>query len=174
MNANPRIIVAMLTLSAAGFLGIVGDEWFTGSAVIPVPGDPPTIGFGSTKYEDGSPVKMGDKITPPRALIVAKAHTDKDEERFRASLPGVLLHQSEYDLYLNFVYQYGAGNWAESSMRRDLLAGNYEQACHDLLKYRNVRKADCSDPKNWNGKGADCHGVWTRQQARHAQCMAAQ
>lgn len=57
-------------------------------------------------------------------------------------------------------------------MRRDLLAGNYRQACDDLLKWRNQGGRDCSLPKNWGPQG--CKGVWTRQQKRHAQCIAAQ
>lgn len=166
---NARILVAALTLSAAGFIGVTVEEHYTSTAIIPVRGDPPTIGFGSTKYEDGSPVKMGDTITPVRALIVAQAHISKDEAMFRDSLPGVRLHQAEYDVYLNFVYQFGIGNWRGSSMRRELLAGNYAPACNALLLYKKSAGYDCSTPGN-----KVCAGVWTRQLKRHAQCVAAQ
>ncbi|WP_442919921.1 glycoside hydrolase family protein, partial [Methylobacillus sp.] len=101
-----RMLAATLTLSASAFVGIVVSEGYTGKAIIPTKNDRPTVGFGSTYHEDGSSVKMGETTTPVRALIKAQAHISKEEERFRASLPGVKLHQAEYDLYMDWVYQF--------------------------------------------------------------------
>ena len=191
-GVNPRLLVAGLSLSAAALVGLVAREGYTDKATIPTPGDRPTVGFGSTFHEDGSPVKMGDTTTPVRALIKAQAHIGREEAAFRASLPGVALHQGEYDLYMDWVYQYGTGAWLKSSMRRELLAGNYVPACNALLDYRKLTSArqegpgwvvskrdaqgrptrwefDCSTPGN-----KVCRGVWTRQQERHAKCMALQ
>ena len=140
---------------------------------IPTKGDVPTIGHGSTRYEDGTPVTLNDPpITSQRAAQLARNLMSADERMFRASIPGVELYQEEYDLYLDFIGQFGIGNWRSSSMRRDLLAGNYRQACDDLLKWRKQDGRDCSMPQNWGPKG--CKGVWTRQQERHARCIAAQ
>lgn len=164
-----RIAVAALALSAAAFVGLVQHEGYSDSAIIPTHGDRPTVGFGSTFHEDGSPVKMGDRVTPPRAIIKAHAHITKDEQAFRDSLPGVALHQAEYDLYVDWVYQYGIARWRSSSMRRHLIAGEYRRACDALLKYRYSAGYDCSMPGN-----KICAGVWTRQQERHAKCIAAQ
>lgn len=164
-----RIAVAVLSLSAAGFATWQASEGFTPVAVIPTKGDVPTIGHGSTRYEDGSPVRMGDTITPQRAEILARNLNSQAEKQFAASLPGVKLHQAEFDVYMDFVGQYGIGTWLKGSPRRDLLAGNYAQACHDLLKYRFAAGFDCSTPGNKR-----CAGVWTRQLERHAKCMGAQ
>lgn len=164
-----RIAVAVLSLSAAGFATWQASEGFTPVAVIPTKGDVPTIGHGSTRYEDGSPVRMGDTITPQRAEVLARNLNSQAEKQFAASLPGVKLHQDEFDLYMDFVGQYGIGAWRTGSPRRDLLAGNYAQACHDLLKYRYAAGFDCSTPGNKR-----CSGVWTRQLERHAKCMTAQ
>ena len=164
-----RQIAAGLTLSAAAFVGIVTSEDYTETAVIPTKNDRPTVGFGSTFKEDGSPVKMGDRITPVRAVQRAAAHLSKEEAAFRASLPGVALHQAEYDLYMDWVYQYGTGAWRASSMRRELLAGRYPQACDALLLYKKSGGYDCSIPGN-----KVCAGVWTRQLGRHRKCMEAQ
>ena len=79
------------------------------------------------------------------------------------------LHQDEFDIYMDFIGQYGIGTWLKGSPRRDLLAGNYAQACNDLLKYRFAAGFDCSTPGNKR-----CAGVWARQLERHAKCMAAQ
>lgn len=164
-----RIAVTVLSLSAAGFATWQASEGYTPVAVIPTKGDVPTIGHGSTHYEDGQPVRMGDTITPARAEVLARNLNSQAEKQFAASLPGVKLHQDEFDIYMDFVGQYGIGTWLKGSPRRDLLAGNYAQACHDLLKYRYAAGFDCSTPGNKR-----CSGVWTRQLERHAKCMAAQ
>lgn len=163
-----RMLVAALTLSASAFIGIVSSEGYEEKAMIPTKGDRPTIGFGSTFNEDGSPVKMGEKTSPVRALIKAKAHITKEEVAFRSSLPGVELYQGEYDLYMDWVYQYGTGAWGKSSMRKNLLEGKYPEACKSLLSYRFSAGYDCSTPGN-----RICSGVWTRQQERFKACMEA-
>ncbi len=164
-----RVAVAALSLSMAGFVGIAVKEGYTERAVIPVKGDVPTVGIGSTVYEDGTRVKMGDTIKPARAIQLAANHISREENILRESLPGVALYQAEFDLYVDFVYQYGSGAWLKSSMRRELLAGNYRAACDALLRYRFVAGFDCSTPENRN-----CPGVWTRQLERHRKCLAVQ
>lgn len=179
-----RIAVGLLTISLGGFGAWIkseGDGPTTQRAdgtklhqpYVPTAGDVPTIGHGSTHYEDGSLVKISDKpITSERAVQLARNLLAQDEQSFRASVPGVKLFQEEYDLYLDFTGQYGIGNWRSSSMRRNLLAGNYPQACQSLLAWRFQAGRDCALSKNWGPRG--CKGVWTRQQERHAKCMAAQ
>lgn len=58
-----RFVVGGLSLTAAGLISIATWEGFKGEAYIPVPGDVPTIGFGSTEG-----VKLGDTISVPEAL----------------------------------------------------------------------------------------------------------
>lgn len=169
----PRKAIAGLSLSAAALIGLVMSENYTDRAVIPTKNDRPTVGFGSTFYADGRPVKMGDTITPVRALITAQAHISKEERVFRESLSGVELHQGEYDTFLDWTYQYGSGAWMRSGMRRKLLASDYKGACNALLTYRFSGGYDCSTLID--GKpNKRCWGVWIRQQERHAACMALQ
>lgn len=172
MTTRKRIAVSALTLSATAFVALLASEGYSPIAYIPTQGDKLTIGFGTTVHEDGTPVTSSDRTDPVKAVIAAQAHIGKDEQAFRETLPGVSLSQAEYDLYLDFTYQYGIGNWRGSSMRRHLLAGDYVKACHALLMWRKQGGRDCSLPQNWGPKG--CKGVWTRQQERHAKCMAAQ
>lgn len=170
MSNKMRILVAALVMSTAGFTAWKESEGFTDKASIPTKGDVPTLGHGSTHYEDGTRVKMSDTITRPRADELARNLIRADEKRFSDSLRlDTRLYQAEYDVYLDFVGQYGIGNWRASSMRREVLAGNYAQACKSLLKYRFSAGYDCSTPGN-----KVCAGVWTRQLKRHARCMAAQ
>lgn len=167
-----RLAVYALAISAVGLIQIVSREGYTDRAVIPTQGDVPTVGFGSTRHVDGAPVQMGDRVDPVRALITAGAHIGAEESHFRASLPGVALTQGEYDVYVDFVYNFGSGNWANSSMRRHLLAGRYREACDALLLWRRQGGRDCSLPANWGPSG--CKGVWIRQQERHLKCLAEQ
>jgi GH24 family phage-related lysozyme (muramidase) len=164
-----RIAVAALTLSAAGLVGIVTSENYTETAIIPTKNDRPTLGFGSTFHENGQAVKLGESTTPTRAIVKAAAHISKEETIFRQSLAGASLTQDEFDLYMDWVYQYGAGAWQKSTMRREILAGRYQQACDALLLYKKSGGFDCSIPGN-----RVCAGVWTRQLARHKKCMEAQ
>ena len=179
-----RVLVATLTLSAAGFASWQASEGDGPTTVrkdgvvlhhpyVPTTGDVPTIGHGSTRYEDGTAVRLTDPpITRQRAQQLARNLHSEEEARFKASLPGVLLYQGEFDLYMDFVGQYGMGNWRTSSMRRHLLAGDYLRACQALPQWRFQAGRDCRLPQNWGPKG--CKGVWTRQQKRHADCMAMQ
>lgn len=176
-----RIAVALLTVSVAGFAGWVANEGEStpvraddGQTLlaphIPTKGDVPTIGHGSTRYEDGTPVKMTDPpITRERAEQLARNLMSGDERMFHASLPDVKLHQEEYDLYLDFVGQYGIGTWRKSSMRRHLLSGDYLKACNSLLLYKYAAGFDCSTPGNKR-----CGGVWKRQLERNQKCLDAQ
>jgi len=173
VSIRKRVLVAALSVSAAGFTAWQAHEGFTSTAVIPTKGDVPTIGHGSTRYEDGRPVRMGDTITRQRAAELARNLMRQDERQFQASLPDVKLSQVEYDVYLDFVGQYGMGNWRGSSMRRELLAGDYANACRALLKYRYAAGYDCSQLVNGQ-PNKRCWGVWSRQVDRFNKCMGVQ
>ncbi|WP_234857204.1 lysozyme [Acinetobacter junii] len=166
MTNKTKIFAVCLAASAAFFTLIKNDEGFTSKPVIPVAGDSPTQGHGSTFKPDGSPVKMTDPpITRATADKWLRNDVSKREIAFRNSLKGVKLSQAEYDLYLDFSYQYGTSAFANSSMLRNLKAGKYRAACDSLLKYKYVAKRDCSIRKN------NCYGVWTRQLERHKKCL---
>lgn len=169
--SKARIAAGILTMSVAAFVTLLGEEGYVEKAMVPTKNDRPTVGFGSTFHADGAPVKMGDKITPVRAVQTAAAHIAKEEQVFRESLGNTPLYQAEYDLYLNFSYQFGSATWRNSSMLRELKAGRYPQACDALLKYRWAGGRDCALPSSWGPGG--CKGVWLRQQERAAACHAA-
>lgn len=169
-----RLIVGALTISLGGFGSWMASEGFSNAPYIPTKGDVPTIGHGSTHYEDGTKVKLTDKpITKQRAEQLARNLLSVDEQSFRASILGVTLYQEEYDLYLDFIGQYGIGNWRSSSMRRHLLKGEYEQSCKSLLKWKRAGGYDCSTMINGKPNNR-CWGVWVRQLERHDKCMSVQ
>ena len=151
MSINRRT-VASLTLSAAALVGIVMSESYTSTAVIPVPGDVPTLGFGTT---DG--VKMGDKITPPVALKRALTDVQKFEGALKACVTAPL-SQNEYDAYLQLSYNIGSGAFCRSTLVRKLNAGDYAGACQQILVWDKF-------------KGQPLRGLTLRRQREYAECM---
>jgi GH24 family phage-related lysozyme (muramidase) len=170
---HPRIIVAALSLSAAGFAALVGHEGFTDRPVIPVEGDRPTIGFGSTFREDGSPVTIHDgPITPPRAIVRSLTHIQRDETALRQCVREPL-SQVEYDLLVDHAYQYGAQATCNSSLVRRINARDYRGACEAYLMWRFAGGYDCATLVDGQ-PNKRCWGVWQRSLDRHAKCLSAQ
>ena len=164
-----RLAVATLALSAAGLIGLVSHEGYRDRAYIPVPGDRPTVGFGSTFHPDGSPVKLGDTVTPQKALRMSLAHIGKDELRLKQCVTGDL-SPAEYDILVDFAYWRGRNGACRSEVVQAVNRGDYLASCQAYLSLDSRRAAgrDCKEP------GSGCRGVWVRAQDRHQKCMEAQ
>jgi lysozyme len=173
----PRLPVAVLSLSFAAGAALIASEGYTPTAVVPTKNDRPTVGFGSTFKEDGSPVRMGDTITPPKAVARTAAHIAKDETGLKRCMDGIELNQVEYDVLVDFTYQYGVKRACGSKMTKRYRMADYEAACHAYLDYRFMGDYDCSTLVPVNGeweRNKRCWGVWTRIQERAQKCLAAQ
>ena len=131
----PRTLVAALTLSASVFAGIVAHEGFTDKAIIPVPGDVPTIGIGATVYEDGTKVKMTDTITVAKAVRLSVSHIAKDEVVLRECFGDAKLYQHEWDAYVDLAYNIGPGAVCRSSIVAKVKAEQYEAACNTIGEF---------------------------------------
>lgn len=153
-----RIAVAALSLSAAGLVSIALHEGYTDRAVQPLPGDKPTIGFGTTEG-----VKMGDRITPPQALARALSDVQKFEGALKQCIR-VPMHQHEYDAFLSFSYNVGAGKFCGSTMARKLNAGDYAGACAEFSRWTLFQGKDCRDPVH------RCGGLVERRADERAKC----
>lgn len=146
-----RLAVGALALSAVGLVGVVGYEGYTDKAIIPVPGDVPTIGFGTTEG-----VKMGDRITPVEAL----ARVLRDASKYEGALKRcvrVPLHQHEYDAYFSLAYNIGADAFCKSTLVRKLNAEEYAAACAEISRWDKF-------------KGKPLAGLAARRAKERAQC----
>lgn len=147
-----RVQLAGLALSASALVGIALHEGYSPVAYTPVPGDVPTIGFGTTQG-----VKAGDTITPERALQRALT----DIQRFEGALKQcvtVPLHQHEYDAYISLSYNIGASAFCNSTLVRRLNSGDYRGACEEI--------------KRWDKfKGQPLRGLTLRRQKEYLQCI---
>lgn len=150
-----RAAVGGLVLSAAALVGLALNEGYSDKAYVPVPGDVPTIGFGTT---DG--VKMGDRITAPQALARKLADVQKFEGALKRCVT-VPLHQYEYDAYISLSYNIGSTAFCGSTLVRKLNAGDYPGACAEILRWDRF-------------KGQPLRGLTIRRQAEHKQCMGGQ
>lgn len=167
-----RLPIAALVLSAAGFAGIAVNEHYTDTAVIPTRNDRPTVGLGSTFRDDGTPVQMGDTITPVRAIVRSVRHIQKDEAGLKRCVTAPM-HQVEYDTLVDFAYQYGVPTACRSSIVIYTNAGRYADACNAYTKYKFSGGYDCSTLVN--GKpNKRCWGVWKRSLDRQSRCLAVQ
>ena len=147
-----RTQVAALSLSAAALVGLALHEGYRENAYIPVPGDVPTIGFGTT--ED---VELGDKTTPERALV----RLLKDANKFELSVQScvkVPLHQYEYDAYVSLTYNIGPRAFCGSTLVKRLNQSDYSGACLEILKWDKF-------------KGKPLPGLTKRRQEEYLKCI---
>lgn len=205
MINKTRVAAAALSLSAAAGAAWIASEGDGPKSVsksgevllhpyVPTQGDVPTVGHGSTHYEDGRRVTLEDPpITRQRAVELALGELDRTYAQcVRASLGQTLVNQTEFDKAADFAGQYGCSTWRGSSMLAKTKAGDYGGACRAYLGYKFMTSGhregpgwvayqwdkagkptrwrfDCSTPGN-----KVCGGVWTRQLARHNACMESQ
>ena len=147
-----RVSIATLALSASALVGIAVHEGYREAAYRPVPGDVPTIGFGTT-----AGVQMGDRIEPVQALVRKLADVQQFEGALKRCVR-VPLHQHEYDAFLSLAYNIGSGAFCGSTLVRKLNAGDYAGACAEILRWDRFR-------------GEPLRGLTLRRQAEHRQCL---
>lgn len=158
-----RLALSALSLSAAALVGLAMQEGYTERAVIPVPGDVPTVGFGSTRRPDGAPVQMGDRTTPPAALAQKLRDVRVFEGELRACVTAPLT-QGEYDSLVSLAYNVGAGPVCRSTMVKLHNAGRHAEACAQFDRWTIYQGKDCRDPAN------RCTGLVKRRASERAMC----
>lgn len=122
-------------------------------------GLPVTIGYGSTRYEDGSRIQLGDTITRERADELLRREVAETEAAV-AGLVTVPLSQSQFDALVSFAFNVGTGALAKSTLLRLLNGGDYAGASDQLLR--------------WNkNDGAVLEGLTRRRQRERAMFLMA-
>jgi lysozyme len=149
MNRAP---IVGLGISGIALVGLLVAEGYRDNAYIPVAGDVPTIGFGTTQN-----VRMGDKITVPQALNRALDDVQKFEGAMKRCVK-VPLHQYEYDAYLSLTYNIGEGAFCRSTLVRLLNQQRYDEACKQILRWDNFQ-------------GRPLRGLTIRREKEYAMCM---
>jgi GH24 family phage-related lysozyme (muramidase) len=173
---NLRKWSAIAAISAAGIAftlqweGAPAPAATEAIAIIPVPGDPPTLDVGGLTYypSTGQRVQLGDRLPIAQAIKEFSQATGDNAQCVRRSCPDCATPQTLFDLAGDFVHQFGCPAWEKSSALTHIRAGRLAAHCDVYLRYRYVRKFDCATPGNRR-----CPGVWTRAQERARLCKAA-
>ena len=147
-----RVAVGSLVLAASTLVGIALHEGYTDNAVIPVPGDVPTYGHGTTRHA----VKMGEKTNATRALVDLLRDASKFERAVKRCAP-VPMHPYEFQAYVSFTYNVGESAFCNSTLVKKLKTFDYEGACKELLKWDKV-------------KGVTIKGLTVRREAEYRTC----
>ena len=143
--------IGAIALSASAFVAILVHEDYSGKTYIPVPGDRPTIGFGTTEG-----VKAGDTITPPKAVARALGDMQKYEGAIKRCVV-VPLHQYEYDAYVSLAYNIGPTAFCNSTLVKKLNQQDYAGACQQILVWDKF-------------KGKPLRGLTIRRQEEYTVC----
>ena len=153
MISKTRFAIAALALTASGFVGILGYEGFSSEAVIPVPGDVPTYGWGTTEG-----VKMGDTITPDEAIERAYRDIAKTESAIHKCVH-VPISQGEYDAFTSLAYNIGTNAFCRSTLVKKLNQRDYAGACQEIRRWVYV-------------KGRKVQGLINRREKEFQLCMS--
>jgi lysozyme len=113
-----------MVLAASTLVGIAVHEDYKEEAYIPVPGDVPTIGFGSTKD-----VHMGDKTTPTRSLVRLLDEVDSVYAQGVRQCITSPMYQHEFAASVSLAYNIGVKAFCGSTVAKRFNAQDYAGAC---------------------------------------------
>ncbi len=95
----------------------------------------PTIGYGSTLYENGTHVKLTDQpITEERATTIMRNQLVGYESAVNRYVK-VPLNQNQFDALVDFAYNAGVGNLQKSTLLKKLNARDYNGAAKEFDKW---------------------------------------
>jgi lysozyme len=162
-----RTPIRALFAGAVLIVSVAGYESYVQDAMIPIPGDVPTKGFGTTRNADGSPVKLGDTTTPVRALGDLLRDVNHSSEGIKRCIKAPLF-QHEFDAYSSLAYNVGVGAVCQSSIPAKLDAGEYGAACRTILDFNGQCVA--RDKAGKCVKKKIIQGLVNRREAEFKQC----
>ena len=143
--------IAAISLSASALVAIALHEGYKENAYVPLAGDVPTIGFGTT-----TGVKLGDKTSPEKALQAALRDIQKFEGALKQCVK-VPLSQGEYDVYISLSYNIGSSSFCRSTLVKKLNQQDYQGACQEILRWDQF-------------KGKRLPGLTKRRQEEYLKC----
>lgn len=94
------------------------------------PANVPTIGWGSTFYEDGKKVKLGDKITKERADALFLGIAEDFAKRVRTLLKKEL-NENQFSALVSFTYNVGVGSLQKSTLLKKVNVNPSDPTIHN-------------------------------------------
>ena len=104
-------------------------------------GEPWTIGYGTTRYSDGRPVRQGDKINAVEADMLLRVEVDKIAEKLRTTVPfWVAMADHQKCALISFAYNLGSGFYGAKgfeTISKRLREKDWAGVPDAMLLYRN-------------------------------------
>lgn len=119
-----------------------------------------TIGLGHTHG-----VYKGMRATKSQVCEWYREDVSDDEKAYNR-LVKTPQHPNVKAAAMDFIFNAGAGNFAGSSLRKLLNAGNRAGACREFPKWRKAAGKDCREKKN------NCAGVIVRREKEKELCLS--
>lgn len=96
----------------------------------------PTIGYGSTMWNDGKKVKLGETITLEGAGVLLYWQVNK----MCIILDTLTLNQNQYDALSSFIYNVGSGAFSKSTLFKKVKTNPKDESIKDeFLKWNKGR-----------------------------------
>lgn len=157
MLKNNRKPLAAFAIATSLIAGVKVHEGYREEAYKPLPNDVPTIGYGTTRYPNGSPVKMQDKVTRQQAEELLM----NDIQGFRKAMLACIkvpLAENEAEAYTSLTYNIGSSAFCKSTLVKKLNTYDYQGACQEILKWDRFQ-------------GKPLKGLTTRREAEYKLCI---
>lgn len=97
-----------------------------------------TIGYGSTLYHDGRPVKPGDQLADETQASVLFSNTLSQYEEAVHGYVSVPLSQNQFDVLVSFAYNEGTYALKSSTLLKKLNEKDYGGAADQLLVWDKI------------------------------------
>jgi GH24 family phage-related lysozyme (muramidase) len=105
------------------------------------PAGVPTIGWGNTRYGDGRPVKIGDKITRVEADLLLRQEVDRIVAKLSATVPHwKIMSDNQQGALVSFAFNLGAGFYGAKgfeTITARLRNKDWTRVPEAMLLYRN-------------------------------------
>ena len=95
----------------------------------------PTIGYGTIRYPDGTPVRMGDRITEDQAEAYLTLEAEKFARDISEIADGIALNQNQFDALVSFTYNVGIGAFKSSTLLDKLQEGDFDAAAKEFERW---------------------------------------
>jgi lysozyme len=101
-----------------------------------------TIGYGSTRYQNGKVIKPNDKLTNEQQADILFRNTLNQSENAVTDFVKITLTQNQFDALVSFTYNVGIYALKDSSLLQKLNKGDYASAAEAFLPWDKI-----TDPK---------------------------
>lgn len=119
-----------------------------------------TICTGHTKG-----VKAGDTATPAKCAEFLRQDTVEAVAIFNLLTNDAPVPPQAKKVFIDQIFNAGAGNFKKSTMRRLIVSGDFAGACRQFPRWKYVDGHDCSLPEN------KCPGIILRRQRQMDECL---